>query len=99
MPDITMNPPIDEESARKGFMPEQDLYEKRQPERRDMTVPTSCKACQHMLVCKAFEMVNQVQNQFNQEVEFVKFPFPPESLATNCKEYMPIQNREDIGSP
>ncbi len=90
--DVVMSAPANPEEA--TLFPAGDLYEKREMEEGDMRSPKSCKTCRHVLVCKAFQMVSDVQNQFNQECDFTKFPFPPESLGSACKEYDSIVNRE-----
>ena len=47
----------------------------------------SCTNCKHNKVCSAFSAMNQIVEQFEGMQTFVKFPFEPAMLGTQCEEY------------
>jgi len=50
----------------------------------------SCSKCIHVKTCGAFTAFSEVLNEMEQKYEYVKKPFPAESLAVTCTEYKPI---------
>ena len=50
----------------------------------------ACSKCIHVKTCGAFEAFSNVLQEMEQKYEYVKKPFPAESLAVTCTEYKPI---------
>jgi len=50
----------------------------------------ACTKCIHVKTCGAFEAFSSVLQEMEQKYDYVKKPFPAESLAITCTEYKPL---------
>ena len=68
-----------------------EIQTRETPEIEDSTPHLkACSKCIHVKTCGAFEAFSSVLQEMEQKYEFVKKPFPAESLAVTCTEYTPI---------
>lgn len=50
----------------------------------------SCSKCVHVKTCGAFEAFSSVLQEMEKKYDYVKKPFPAESLAVTCTEFKPL---------
>jgi len=51
----------------------------------------SCSKCAHAKTCGAYEAFSSVLTEMEEKFDFVKKPFPSESLAVTCTEFLDVR--------